>query len=105
MMDNDDPSRASARIAKDLAAERAPNPKRHFQSPEMLMADASLSDAEKHALLSEWELDIENRLRAEEEGMSAADPMRQDREAKLADEAARVKTLMSEIAARLNDRG
>lgn len=91
------------RIATDQAAERAPNPKRHFQSPEMLMADTSLSDAEKHTLLCEWELDIENRLRAEEEGMSASDPMRQDREAKLADEAGRVKTLITQIAARLND--
>ncbi len=100
-MQNTDPTRSSNNIAKDEAANRAPNPKRHFQSPEMLVADTSLSDAEKHALLCEWDLELDNRLRAEEEGMSASDPIRQDREAKLADEAGRVKTLLMEFAAKV----
>jgi hypothetical protein len=79
----------------------APNPRRHFHSPELLMADPATSDTEKQALLCEWDLEIDNRLKAEEEGMSASDPMRSSREAQLADEAARVKNCLTEINARL----
>jgi hypothetical protein len=89
------------RVADDEATERAPDPKRHFQSPEMLLAEESLSDAEKYALLSEWDLELDNCLRAEEEGMSASDPMRGRHEAKLADEAGRVKSCLTDLAGRL----
>lgn len=88
-------------VARDDARARAPNPQRHFHSPELLAADPTLSDAEKHALLSEWDLELDNRLRAEEEGMSAADPISGRLEAQLADEAARVKTCLSDVTARL----
>jgi hypothetical protein len=91
------------KVAEDDATDRAPDPKRHFQSPEMLLADESLTDAEKHALLSEWDLELDNRLRAEEEGMSASDPMRGRQEAKLADEAGRVKSCLTDLAGRLGN--
>ena len=94
---------AAQKVAKDEARSRAPNPQRHFQSPELLMADASISDTDKQTLLCEWDLEIDNRLKAEEEGMSASDPMRSSREAQLADEAARVKSCLHEIQARLGD--
>ena len=91
----------SSPIAKDDANERASNPKRHYQSPEMLMQDDGLTDDEKYELLSEWHLELDNRLNAESEGMSASDPMRQSKEGSLADEAARVQSLVSELGKRL----
>ena len=81
--------------------EHASNPKRQYQSPEMLMQDESLSDADKYDLLSEWHLELENRLNAESEGMAASDPMRQSKEGNMADEAARVQSLVSELGKRL----
>ena len=78
--------------------DEAANPKRHYQSPEMLMADESLSDERKHDLLSEWKLDLDNRLMAEDEGMGASDPMDRRDEAHLAAEHARVNTLLADLA-------
>lgn len=80
-------------------SDQAPNAKRHFGSPELLVRDETLSNSEKIALLQDWDLELSNRLKAEEEGMSASDPMRGSHEARLADEAARVKTLLSELSA------
>jgi hypothetical protein len=93
------------KVARDEVRARAPNAKRHFQSPEMLVADAGLSDADKLALLKDWDLELSNRLKAEEEGMSASDPIGEGREARLADEAARVKTLLLELSGRVGETG
>ncbi len=79
------------------------NPKRHFKSPELLIANDDLSDREKYDLLREWDLEMTNRLKAEEEGMSAENPAGNRFEAKLADEAARVKTSLTELALKLGD--
>jgi len=79
----------------------APNAKRQFESPELLAADPDLDDAEKLALLQDWDVELTNRLRAEEEGMSASDPIGERKEARFADEAARVKTLIVELSKRL----
>lgn len=73
------------------------DPRYRFKSPELLMEDQSLSDGEKHDLLRGWELDLDSRLKAEDEGMSASDPIRGDREAKLADEAGRVRTYITAL--------
>lgn len=101
-MDNQQTSLSpAAKVAKDEAKSRAPNPKRHFHTPEILVEDESLTDAEKYALLCEWDLELTNRLKAEEEGMSASDPIHSRREAKLADEATRVKNCVTEFALRL----
>lgn len=91
------PADPAQRVARDEAKERAPNPRRHYKSPELLMADATLSDADKLSLLQEWDLDLNNRLGAEEEGMSAQDPIRGDREAVLAEESARVRTFIAQL--------
>lgn len=91
------------KVAKDEAKARAPNPQRHFHSPDLLLDDDSLTDREKYDLLREWDLEIDNRLKAEEEGMSASDPMRSRHEAKLAEESARVKSCLTELALRLGD--
>ena len=84
-------------IAKDEAAGRASNPRRHYQSPEMLMADDGIVDAQKYDLLCEWKLDLDNRLKAEEEGMGASDPMDRRDEARIAAEHARVNNLLTEL--------
>jgi len=97
------PSRPASRVLKDEALGRAPNPQRRFRSPEMLVADNSLTDEQKHELLCEWELEVDNRLRAEEEGMSISDPIQDLREAKLADEAGRVRSCLASVAAKLGD--
>lgn len=77
--------------------EPAHNAEKKYLSPEQLMTDESLSDEEKLALLKDWDLELDNRLRAEEEGMGASDPMRSRHEAKLADESARVKDAIKEL--------
>ena len=70
---------------------------RRYASPEQLLADDKLDDVEKLELLKDWDLELDNRLKAEEEGMSAADPMRSGQEAKLADESARVKDAIQQL--------
>lgn len=90
-------------VASDASANQAPNPKRHFVSPEMLVADATLDDREKYDLLREWDRDLDQRLLAEDEGMSASDPIRSRFEAKLADEHARVRSALTDLALRLGD--
>lgn len=77
--------------------EDAPNPRKEFDSPEQLLAEVTLSDAEKQALLAEWDSELDGRLNAEAEGMSASDPISHKNEAQLADEAAHVKTALTEI--------
>lgn len=79
----------------------APDPRAQFQSPERLFAHAELDDAEKLALFEQWHLDLDNRLKAEEEGMSASDPMSYRKESRLADEAARVQRCMTELSDRV----
>ncbi len=61
------------------------------------MADKGLSDDEKQALLTEWDSEMDGRLNAEAEGMSASDPISERKEANLADEARKVKTALAEL--------
>ena len=91
------------KVANDDQQEKSPNAKRHFDSPELLIADESLDDGDKLALLRDWDLELSNRLKAEEEGMSASDPIRGSFEARLADESARVKTLLAELTAKYGE--
>jgi DNA-directed RNA polymerase specialized sigma24 family protein/CheY-like chemotaxis protein len=53
----------------------SPNPRKHFDTPEALLADRSLAVKEKAALLTEWDSELGGRLQAESEGMSASDPI------------------------------
>ncbi len=75
----------------------APNPRKHFDTPEALLADPGLADGEKASLLTEWDSELDGRLNAEAEGMSASDPISAKREAKLADEAGHVKSALTEV--------
>lgn len=78
--------------------EPAANARRQYVSPEQLMTDDNLTNADKLELLKDWDLELDNRLKAEEEGMSASDPMRSRHEAKLADESTRVKDAIKQLA-------
>ena len=75
----------------------APDPRQQFDTPEPLLASPDLSDDEKQVLLTEWDSEIDARLNAESEGMSAADPISALREARLAEEARKVKSALTAI--------
>lgn len=89
-----------ARMAPDT---ETPDPRKHFATPEDLLADNSLSDAEKQFLLAEWDSEIDGRLNAESEGMGISDPMSVRKEGRLADEAGHVKTALAKVSTTLND--
>ena len=76
----------------------APNPRKHFDTPADLLADPGLADSDKHALLTEWDSEVDRRLESESEGMSASDPISAKREARLADEARKVKSALTEVS-------
>ncbi|MVZ96098.1 response regulator [Sphingorhabdus sp. IMCC26285] len=86
---------APAILAMD---DMTPNPRKHFDTPEALLADPQLADGDKQALLTEWDSEMDNRLNAESEGMSASDPISAKREAQLADEARKVKNALTRIS-------
>lgn len=47
-------------------------------SPELLVADKSLSQADKEKMLSQWKLDLELELNAADENMPATDSKAKD---------------------------
>lgn len=98
MTDPIDSAPASA-VAGDAAADKAPNPRRHYDSPEDLHDDITLSLTEREDLLREWKQDLDQRLEAEAEGMSASDPISADKESRLAGEARRVATALERVVA------
>ncbi len=91
---------AASAPAMLLMEDEAPNPRKYFDTPEALLADPGLADQEKKGLLTQWDSELDGRLNAESEGMSASDPMSAKREARLADEAGKVKSALSEVARR-----
>jgi DNA-directed RNA polymerase specialized sigma24 family protein/CheY-like chemotaxis protein len=88
---------AASAPAMLVMEDATPNPRKHFDTPEQLVADPSLANTEKAALLTEWDSELDGRLDAESEGMSASDPISARREARLADEAKKVKTALIEV--------
>lgn len=98
-----DVSTAAFCVAGDSAADAASDAKRQFISPEMLVADRQLGDREKYDLLREWSRNLDQRLPGEDERKRATDPIPGRFEAKLADERARVRTALTELALRLGD--
>jgi hypothetical protein len=75
--------------------------RKHYDSPEALLADPELTDSDKQVLLAEWNSEIDGRLNAESEGMGVSDPMTARKEARLADEAGQVKTALTAIAEKI----
>lgn len=89
---------AASAPAMLVMEDATPNPRKHFDTPADLLADPGLANSEKQALLTEWDSELDGRLNAESEGMSASDPISAKREARLADEARSVKTALTEVA-------
>lgn len=81
---NDTSNAPSLALDKDAATDKAPDPRRHYSSPEDLRED------------------IDQRLAAEAEGMSASDPISEEKESRLANEHRRVNRALDEISSELN---
>jgi hypothetical protein len=86
-------------VSSDAAAEKAPDPRRHYASPEDLREDIDLDLEIREELLRQWKKDLDQRLEAEAEGMSASDPITQEQEARLASEHRRVSQALDEVVA------
>lgn len=86
-------------VGNDAAAEKAPDPRRHYSSPEELREDIDLDLATREELLRQWKQDLDQRLEAESEGMSASDPISHEQESKLAGEQRRVSKALEAIVA------
>ncbi len=95
------PDRPSTAVSEDAANAKAPDPRRHYDSPEDLRDDIDLDLAAREELLRQWMLDLDQRLDAEAEGMSSQDPISQEKEARLANEAHRVAALLAEVVEEL----
>lgn len=89
---------AEASPAASAMVDEVPNPRKHFDTPEALLADPELDSDEKHTLLTEWDSELDGRLNAEAEGMSASDPISARKEGRLADEAGHVKTALTKVS-------
>ena len=63
----------SEAVKQDSVAGHAPDPQKHYDSPQSLAEDQDLDPAAREALLTEWRYDLEQRLDAEAEGMGSAD--------------------------------
>jgi hypothetical protein len=87
----------SDKVASDAEADKAPDPRRHYETPEQLRDDPDIGQRERQELLTQWKQDLEQRIEAEAEGMSAADPISQTREAKLAAELRVVTQALGEV--------
>jgi hypothetical protein len=85
-----EPNTPAEAIKADDEKSRAPDPRRHYPSPEDLLEDIELDPAQREELLIQWRDEVEGELNAESEGMSASDPIRAEAEARLAAEARRV---------------
>lgn len=77
----------------------APDPRKHFDKPQTLLEESALADADKVALLTDWDSDMDSQLSAESEGMSVSDPISAEREGQLAKEAEKVKIALTSIIA------
>jgi CheY-like chemotaxis protein len=88
---------AIATPAMRAMEDETPNPRKHFDSPKDLLADPTLNDDEKQALLTEWDSELDGRLNAESEDMSASDPISAKRESTLANEARKVKSALTSV--------
>lgn len=93
---------AAATPAALVKEDATPNPRKHFDSPQALLADPGLADDEKQTLLAEWDSEIDGRLNAEAEGMGVSDPLSARNEARLAEEAGHVKTALTAIAGKIS---
>ena len=94
---SDNKKQPAQAVAHDEDADKAPDPRRHYASPEDLREDGLLTLDEREHLLQQWRLDLDRRIESESEGMSASDPMSTEQESRLANEARRVNAALEEI--------
>lgn len=94
-----DPKGPAGKVVADAETAKAPNPRRHYSSPEDLREDIELDLATREELLREWRTDLDRRLESEAEGMSASDPMSAEKEARLANEHKRVSSALEAVVA------
>ncbi len=95
MTDTDPFSPANMAHGNDIAA--VPDPRRAYATPADVIADSALSPGAKLHILQQWAAELDDRLKAEEEGMGASDPMHNRAEAALADEASHVQAALREL--------
>ncbi len=84
-------------VGNDAAQAKAPDPRRHYDSPEDLREDVALDLATREELLREWKQEIDRQLESEAEGMGVSDPLSAERESKLSGESRRVTTALAEV--------
>lgn len=99
---NDTSTAPANAVSNDAAAEKAPDPRKHYSSPEDLREDIDLDLAQRRELLVEWQKELDQRLSAEAEGMSASDPISEEKESRLANEHRRVSRVLEEVNAELD---
>jgi len=87
------------KVAADAEKDKAPDPRRHYASPEDLLEDINLDLKTREELLREWRAELDHRLESESEGMSASDPMSAEKESRLANEHRRVSAALETIVA------
>jgi DNA-directed RNA polymerase specialized sigma24 family protein/CheY-like chemotaxis protein len=93
---------AAVTPAVQVMEDDAPNPRKHFDTPEALLADPELKSDEKQALLTEWDSEMDGRLNAESEGMGVSDPISARKEGRLAEEAGHVKSALTKIIEKIS---
>lgn len=84
-------------VAMDARADQAPDPRRHYPSPEDLREDIALDLASRRDLLSQWKDEVDREIEAGAEGMAFADDKASTAEAGLAGEARRVSKALAAI--------
>jgi hypothetical protein len=67
--------------------ETVSDPRSKYAAPADDLKDDTLSTEQKRTILKQWAEEVDDRLRAEEEGMSVSDPMGARHEAALAGDA------------------
>lgn len=92
-----DRSGPADKVTEDADQAKAPDPRRHYASPEDLRDDIALDLAKREELLREWRAELDRRLESEAEGMSASDPMSAEKEARLANEHKRVTSALEAL--------
>ncbi|MBV1690323.1 hypothetical protein KRR38_22215 [Novosphingobium sp. G106] len=99
-MSDDSAVEPAQAVTDDAAADKAPDARRHYASPEDLAEDIDLDIAARHELLCQWKKDLDQWLEAESEGMSASDPIAHEQEARLANEHRRTSNALEELVQR-----
>lgn len=100
-MDITTPQTPADHIVTDDLENRAPDPRRHYASPEDLREDVDIDLASREQLLCQWKDEVDSELAASAEGMGSVEPHAGDNDGRLAAEARRVGAVLAEVRADL----